>query len=215
MLENSTSPLQCGLNFVFVLGRNAIKSIPNAIILPCKENMNQGKSMEWQRQAATLFPEASYIAKMDSDTKICPSRILFHLRMASRFESLIVGNPSHKCGPYRHCPIHLYFSGGFHAVHIRASRQIAENMKNKASESKEFNSFAYEDMNMGAVVNKINLNLGLPYYAIIAANDNAELSRQGKNATLFWNQGNKASLDFLPDCRPLFPATVTREINVM
>jgi len=206
MLENSTSHLKCGLNFVFVLGRPANDNIRNAIILPCKENMNQGKSMEWQRQAATLFPRASYIAKMDSDTKICPSRIMFHLRMASRFHALVVGNPTpHECGPYRHCPKHLYFSGGFYAVHMRGSKQIADDMKNNPSELKEFNMYPHEDKNMGAVLNKININLGLPYYPIMATNTHAELARHAKHATFLWNQGADASLEFLPQCRHLYP----------
>ena len=105
--QAATNVVQCGLNFAFVVGAvegkdTARTPLTNTVVLPCPENMNEGKSLEWQRSASKLFPNVDYIAKMDSDTHICPSRLMYHLRMASRFRALLVGFPS-SCGPHEHC----------------------------------------------------------------------------------------------------------------
>ena len=90
-------------------------------------------------------------------------------------------------------------------MHKRGAKEVARNMGGKPSELPEFNKYPYEDMNMGGVMKELNLNLGLPYYAIIATKSSAELSVHGRHAAIFWNQKTDASRSFLPNCRLLHP----------
>lgn len=126
MAPDADAQLQCGLNWVFVMGSpegEPAKAPPvaNAVRLPMPENMNEGKSMAWWKYAVDHFPSAHLFAKQDSDTQICPHRLLGYLDSVTCdgkcTESLYIGNlvdfPA--CGSLAVCPKGWVFaSGGFH-----------------------------------------------------------------------------------------------------
>jgi hypothetical protein len=113
--------LQCGFNYIFVFGTDA-DNLEDSVSVSEIENMNNGKSHDWWNVAADSFPEAHLVAKMDSDTMICPSALLKHLENAigcgARCTSTFyIGNQATfaTCGQWAHCPRdHTYASGGLH-----------------------------------------------------------------------------------------------------
>ena len=118
---NLGSELQCGFNYVFVFGGNTDES-HDSVVVSEFENMNNGKSYKWWCFAAENFPRAHIIAKMDSDTMICPAALLSRIQQgvqcgASYYNSFYIGNQVTfvTCGKADYCPKeYTYASGGLH-----------------------------------------------------------------------------------------------------
>ena len=75
-----------GQRTVFVAGRpgsaaerllllNESQAHGDLLVLSCRENMNEGKSYVYFKEAAELFPCFDYYAKVDDDTAFAPARI--------------------------------------------------------------------------------------------------------------------------------------------
>lgn len=129
--------LECGLNFVFVVGSNDVKDkLGNAahilpkwdgdvITLPFRENMNEGKSRLWMTAANRLFQDFDYIAKMDSDTMICPAWLLAQFEDADGagyFGSLAHRTRFGETDLSKNFTEYRYFSGGLYAL----SRELVQ-----------------------------------------------------------------------------------------
>ena len=115
-------PLSCNFNYVFVFGTNATTSHGDSInvaVTNTTENMCDGKSYDWWRFAAQRFRGADLVAKMDSDTIICPSSLLAHVGQAFKLGDALVYMGAvityYSCGSGDHCPRDfVYAAGGLH-----------------------------------------------------------------------------------------------------
>lgn len=113
-------PLKCWLNFVFVHGRGVSQNT-DTVMLDIPENMNEGKSFQWFKEALTLFKDASYIFKMDMDTGHCSKTLEEILNKAAIENSDYIGwkHDFFTCGKYIHCPQDkswTYMSGAFYGL---------------------------------------------------------------------------------------------------
>jgi hypothetical protein len=123
------SPLKCGLNFVFVHGRGGPK-YKDTIKLDIQENMNEGKSFQWFKEALTLFKDASYIFKMDMDTGHCSKTLEELLNQAASKNSDYIGwkHDFFTCGKYAYCPPvkgnWAYMSGAFYGLSRKAIAKL-------------------------------------------------------------------------------------------
>lgn len=128
---------ECGLNFVFVYGEPASRGPGRVILRGLKENMNEGKSFRWFEEAAlSLFPDANYIFKMDTDIGFCPPTLLAMLHDAARLGAQYIGWPHtfQSCGKQKYCPppssssslsSWRYMSGGFYGMSRDVAARVA------------------------------------------------------------------------------------------
>lgn len=150
--------LQCGFNYIFVFGTDA-DDLEDSVRVSEIENMNNGKSHDWWKFAADSFPEAHLVAKVDSDTMICPSVLLKHLEDAigcgaKCANTFYIGNQMTfaTCGESAHCPRnHTYASGGLHFL----SQDIVQWIKDSPSVTNKH--FGHEDLITGSWLHASNL----------------------------------------------------------
>ena len=69
--ETRTAEKECVIYYAFVFGNNIIVNEPDAIHLPIKENMNEGKTYEWFKYASQHFMDFEYIGKGDQVCLFC------------------------------------------------------------------------------------------------------------------------------------------------
>lgn len=129
-LPNVAGPLQPGLNFRFVYGQPAIAA-PHRVTLAMSENMNEGKSWEWFREARRVFPDATYIYKMDTDTSVCPPTLsaLLHGMSDAHVEYVGWRHNHISCGRAVKCPpagnSWGYAAGGFYGLAVSLIDRMA------------------------------------------------------------------------------------------
>jgi len=121
-------------------------------VLTWPEGMNDGKSPAWWARAQQAYPSADYIAKMDSDTRICPDRILEELtanRGTAYFGSLSCREYwNKKPGCYSNGKhVKNYMSGGLHIMSDAMVQKV-----NSLSKNGNYINFRPEDMNTGSFV---------------------------------------------------------------
>ncbi len=151
-LDRSLRP-RCGLNFVFVTGQPD-STMDGRIVLPVPENMNEGKSLDYFRHAASLFfgTGVSHIYKTDDDVAFCLSSLLTLL--SSTDADYIGWKANHAaCGFQPHCPPledpdWFYTSGAFYGLSMSAAVAVSEN------EINEEKKVDHEDLMMGKAVHR-------------------------------------------------------------
>ena len=60
-----TDAKECVIYYAFVFGNNTVVNETDAIHLPIRENMNEGKTYEWFKYASQHFMDFEYIGKGD------------------------------------------------------------------------------------------------------------------------------------------------------
>lgn len=99
--------LQCNLNSIghrtiFVIGKPRTQKEYNILheeqrlycdvfILTCEENMNEGKTYTYFKEAMELFPCFNFYAKVDDDTAFAPDKLSAKLRSMPNDMALIIG----------------------------------------------------------------------------------------------------------------------------
>lgn len=85
--ETRTAEKECVIYYAFVFGNNTVVNEPDALHLPIKENMNEGKTYEWFKYASQHFMDFEYIGKGD---QVCLFRYRASLaRFNDTFTNLI------------------------------------------------------------------------------------------------------------------------------
>eukprot|EP00223_Ostreococcus_mediterraneus_P008135 CAMPEP_0179709232 /NCGR_PEP_ID=MMETSP0937-20121108/5782_1 /TAXON_ID=548131 ORGANISM="Ostreococcus mediterraneus, Strain clade-D-RCC2593" /NCGR_SAMPLE_ID=MMETSP0937 /ASSEMBLY_ACC=CAM_ASM_000575 /LENGTH=259 /DNA_ID=CAMNT_0021582581 /DNA_START=1082 /DNA_END=1861 /DNA_ORIENTATION=- len=181
-IVQSGDVLAHGLNFILVEGlvvpHQAYES--GKIVLDLPENMNSGKSVAWFRAAFERFETADYIAKMDSDTYICPSILESSFVRAHSAQASYVGHIS-ECGGFSHCPKNWsYMSGGFHSISRSTVAKIIHTQRGRPAVVHDF-----EDMNTGYWVHEVHVS------------DRDEHTFELSAGSVEWNGGDEASAKFL------------------
>lgn len=149
------TPLMCGVNFVFVHGKKVNMSFENkndTVILNIAENLNNGKSFQWFKEASVIFKDASYIFKMDMDTSVCLSDLETLLLKAANAKADYVGHIMRfdACGEYPHCPqpndLWHYMSGSFYGLSRAATLRLS--LYNGSTSG-------YEDLMIGKAIHSV------------------------------------------------------------
>lgn len=199
-------PVDCGLSFVFVMGRNKTTgAMPELqeddwrglVVLNITENMNDGKSYAWWRWvAANIGGAAHAVSKQDSDTRLCPPRLFAFLRATlqdGNVRGTYIGNLVDfiNCGRYEHCPRGwVYASGGMHFLTTDLVAAITAQRFDLRDGGTALRS-KHEDL----ITGKMLIDTGVHYkFANIAS----EAGRMFK-----FQSGDLASTRFLSDCTPL------------
>lgn len=195
-LGTTNSALQCGFNYAFVFGRTSTSDIlkesnkeEDIKILSLPEGVNNGKSIAWFRYVVQNYKNYDYVFKIDSDTRICPSFLLYELYKANR--SAYVGTLS-DCGPFKHCKLPFsYFSGGLYGLSFNMLNRIVE----RFSEIPRFR-YSFEDMNTGHWVYHFDPKKAMGRYDI---NFNPRENMTGVNTSIaVFNQRNHLTADIYP-----------------
>jgi hypothetical protein len=151
-----SNQLKCGLNFVFVYGTPAIPA-PGRMILDIKENMNEGKSLQFFKEATLAFPEADYVYKMDTDIGLCLPDLLSLLHKASEANADYVGwrqnfvscGMQPRCPPYGEAEDWFFNSGSFYGMKRTVASLVA------ASQVNARKNVGDEDLMMGRMVHRV------------------------------------------------------------
>jgi len=222
MRAHGHSELQCGLNVVFVHGKDLLGDLlrrrePDTIVLDILENMNKGKTWAWFQRGAE-FRGADYIFKMDQDTGICPNELLKILQVASTRRAEYIGwKHSHAtCGGTPHCPpLHMnessawaYMSGAFYGMSAELATRLGRSIQVRqtttvngiAHDALRGNTWGYEDM----VIGKMIYSLGEPrVFDIACIYDRSGLATAGYSipgCPVQHFQSNKEFPSFEPVC---------------
>jgi len=149
--------LRCGLNFVFVYGTPATPR-PGRIVLDIKENMNEGKSLQYFKEASALFPSADYVYKMDTDMGVCLDDLLSTLVSAASSGADYVGWRQNyvSCGMQPRCPPYgadkedwFFMSGSFYGMRRELVLLVT------GSEENARKNIGDEDLMMGRMVHRV------------------------------------------------------------
>lgn len=119
----------CKYRFMFVAGKvhdnftrlfdDEMRVHGDLFQLPCRENMDHGKTFVWFNFALQRFPLASWYGKLDSDVYMLPDAFhsefsTFRNDIPAQF-GIFVDYPY--CGQHKHCPWGwFYMQGQFYAV---------------------------------------------------------------------------------------------------
>ena len=116
--------LACGLNFAFVAHHDDVGPLRyaefSAHIINLKSGDPTTKSAEWFRYSLENFPEADFVAKMESDTSIHRRRLENEFAQALRAGSDFVGSSVSSD------ELPSYVSAGFYALSQRFSREMVQ-----------------------------------------------------------------------------------------
>lgn len=152
--HNIHKPLNCGINYVFVVGNNTANEKKylndDTVMVPITDNVNHGKSYTWFKDAFERFQDADYVFKVDSDVQICTPFLEYTMQKAIYNNQNYFGKMlDHElCGRAEHCPSEegnswYYMSGGFYGMSMSLISQILE------SGYAEKNHIGHEDVWVG------------------------------------------------------------------
>lgn len=121
------------------------------------ENMNDGKTFEWLRYAASAFPNSHWILKIDSDAAPVWMKLQQHLLNTTnelRYLGVVLGYTG--CGSGAHCPPQncsdfsgscwVYMQGALYGVSTRIAQLIAQ------CEYAAANKVGFEDLVVGKMI---------------------------------------------------------------
>jgi len=92
-LSSSGPRANCSVYVTFVFGGGQANGEKDVTILPIKENINCGKTPSWFQHAATTYPWATHVAKMDMDAFLHVSAFVNVLRnFSSGCENVYAGH---------------------------------------------------------------------------------------------------------------------------
>jgi hypothetical protein len=129
----------CHIRLRFFVGGGGYPSNDNTgdvVVGNFSENMNDGKTFEWLRYAATFHTDVHIVLKIDTDTSIKWSRLQEHMLMAPSLQFYIGRvNSRDVCGNTVYCPpdachdmkgrCWVYMSGGFYGMSLIMASRIS------------------------------------------------------------------------------------------
>lgn len=144
---HQTPDAQMDVQLIFFQGNGSKISQSDVIVGNFVENMNNGKTFQWIKFAASNFGNATYIVKCDTDVSINwgkLSKVLHDVHNKARLEGRTLVYIGHQyghveCGGFPHCPPQgckhmdvrsgpcwIYASGGFYGFSQTLAQDIAK-----------------------------------------------------------------------------------------